>query len=145
MEELTWRIEIGTTGFKGGQILSTSMRRMLGGLVALAVLSCHRSESLDSSSEAGGSKRATAPYEAYSNASGPPCGIDARTHEVRCEPLDNCVSEAQRQCEPSSDLYQAYSNAGGFSCGVDKDTHQVECQPRHTCADMEKSLCRPGS
>src|SRR5947208_13509585 len=105
------------------------MSRLLGVLLVLTLLSCHHSESLDSSTKASESKRASAPYEAYENAGGPYCGIDARAHEVECEPLDNCVSEDQRRCEPSTGEYQAYRNAGGPYCGVDKTSQGVECQP----------------
>jgi hypothetical protein len=111
-------------------------------LLPLAVFACRRS-GVSNSPGNGGRERATAPYEAYFSANGPFCGKDGRGVDVECEPLDNCVSEQERRCEPSDGPYQAYFGANGPYCGKDSRRLDVECHPRDACVDPEKSLCRP--
>lgn len=121
------------------------MTKCLAISVALAAFACRHPDSVDASRGETAKQRASGPYEAYYGAGGPICGKDARSYEVECEPLDNCVSESKRRCEPSEESYQAYYGAGGAYCGKDRRGYEVECQPRHTCAAVEKSLCRPST
>jgi hypothetical protein len=83
-----------------------------------------------------------APYDAYANAGGPRCGVDAVDNAVYCEPGDHCQDWDSATCVTALDgTYDAYYGAGGPFCGYDAVDVDVYCEPGDTCLDEETARC----
>ncbi|MCP4447838.1 MAG: hypothetical protein GY811_21250 [Myxococcales bacterium] len=106
-------------------------------------LACYRDATCVAISEGECTPDSSGPYQAYSNAGGPYCGLDSRGGQVYCVPGDNCLDASANQCMPPTDgTYQAYSLARGPYCGEDSRGAAVLCAPGDTCTSEFANTCR---